>query len=168
MYKQGLPQGACTSPILSNIVTYKLDLRLSKLADKLGINYSRYADDISFSGNASIINKSFLELIKKIVEDCGYKLNEKKTRFQTRSVRQEVTGLIVNNEKISINKNYERELRQELYYIKKYGLIEHKNRKNIYNKFYKEHIKGKIMFIYSIDKLKGEKYLKEYNDIFNK
>ena len=168
MYNGGLPQGACTSPILSNIVTYKMDLRLSKLAEKMNINYTRYADDITFSGDLDKIDRKLLFIVSKIIVSCGYKLNDKKTRFQSKSTRQEVTGLIVNNEQITVNKNYVRELRQELYYIKKYGVIEHKKRKNIYNKFYEDHIKGKIMFIYSIDKTKGNKFLKEYNEIFKR
>ena len=60
MFEGGLPQGACTSPIISNIVSYKLDLRLSKLAESKGINYTRYADDMTFSGSKEIINKKLL------------------------------------------------------------------------------------------------------------
>lgn len=166
MYKNGLPQGACTSPIISNIVTFKLDLRLKKLSDKLGINYSRYADDMTFSGNKNIINSKFLVLVKKIINECGYQTNDKKTRFESRCGRQEVTGLIVNNGKVSIPKKYIQNLRKDLYYIKKYGIEEHKKRNNIYNAFYQEHIKGQIMFVYSVDKNKGIKLLKEYNLIF--
>ena len=166
MYNDGLPQGACTSPIISNIVSYKMDYRLMKLSEKLGITYTRYADDMTFSGTKKVINKRLLEMLEKIINECGYTINSKKTRFQYKSSRQEVTGLIVNNDKVSIPRAYEKVLRQELYYIKKYGIIEHKKRKEIYNRFYKEHIKGKIMFIYSINKEKGKKYLNEYNEIF--
>lgn len=166
MYKNGLPQGACTSPIISNIVTYKLDLRLKKLSDKLEINYSRYADDITFSGNKKIVNSQFLILVKKIINECGYQINDKKTRFESKYGRQEVTGLIVNNGKVSIPKQYLQNLRKDLYYIKKYGIEEHKKRNNIYNVFYLEHIKGQIMFVYSVDKNKGIRLLKEYNLIF--
>ena len=76
MYKNGLPQGACTSPIISNIVTFKLDLRLKKLSDKLGINYSRYADDITFSGDKNTINSKFLFFVKSIINECGYQIND--------------------------------------------------------------------------------------------
>ena len=163
MYKNGLPQGACTSPIISNIVTFKLDLRLKKLSDKLGINYSRYADDITFSGDKNTINSKFLFFVKSIINECGYQINDKKTRFESKYGRQEVTGLIVNNGKVSIPKRYLQNLRKDLYYIKKYGIEEHKKRNNIYNAFYQEHIKGQIMFVYSVDKNKGIKLLKEYN-----
>jgi len=166
MYKGGLPQGACTSPVLSNIVSYKMDIRLSKLAEKLDIAYTRYADDITFSGNKNVINNNLLSIVTKIIEECGYKINDKKTRFQTKNSRQEVTGLIVNNGKVSIPKQYIKKIRQELYYIEKYGIINHKQYTNIYNKFYKEHIKGKIMFVYSIDKKYGQQLIQKYNELF--
>ena len=166
MYKGGLPQGACTSPIISNIVSYKLDIRLFGLAKSLGITYTRYADDITFSGDKSKINDGLLKVVGIIVNECGYTINEKKTRFQSNKTRQEVTGLIVNNTNINVPKKYIKTIRQELYYIKKYGIDEHKNRKSIYNRFYKDHIKGKIMFVYSVNKKAGRELLKKYNEIF--
>ena len=166
MYNDGLPQGACTSPILSNIVSYKMDLRLQKLAQKLNIVYTRYADDITFSGSRNVINDKFLHVVTGIVNECGYLINDKKTRFQTQYGKQEVTGLLVNNEKVSVPNHYLKRIRQELYYIDKFGLKEHKKNCNIYNKYYKEHLKGKIMFVYSIDKEKAVKLLEKYNSIF--
>lgn len=166
MYNNGLPQGACTSPILSNIVTYKLDLRLEKLAQKLKITYTRYADDITFSGEKDIINFKLLNIVEKIINECGYSINNNKTRFQSKYGKQEVTGLLVNNGTLAIPKNYLKKIRQELYYIKRYGLEEHKKQNKIYNKFYQEHLKGKIMFVYSVNNEKGLKLLKEYNSIF--
>lgn len=167
MYNGGLPQGACTSPIISNIVSYKLDLRLSGLANKIGARYSRYADDITFSGNKDVINNSLLKLITQIVQECGYSINNNKTRFQSRGRKQEVTGLIVNNSSIAVPKKYIKEIRQELYYISKFGIDEHKKINHIYNKHYQEHLKGKIMFVYSVNKDAGKKLLKEYNRVFD-
>ncbi len=167
MYNGGLPQGACTSPIISNIVSYKLDLRLSGLAKKIGVVYSRYADDITFSGDRAIVNNNLLKLITQIVEECGYAINNKKTRFQSSGRRQEVTGLIVNNSNISVPKKYIKEIRQELYYISKFGMDDHRKKKHIYNKHYQEHLKGKIMFVYSINNDIGKKLLQEYNKIFD-
>ncbi len=167
MYNNGLPQGACTSPIISNIVSFKLDLRLKKLSEKLNLHYSRYADDITFSGEKSVINDRLLSIVKKIIYECGYTINDKKTRFESSYGRQEVTGLIVNNGKVAIPKRYLKKIRQDLYYIKKFGIEEHKKRNNIYNSFYQEHIKGQIMFVYSVDRHKGLSLLDEYNNIFN-
>ena len=89
-----LPQGSPASPSISNLVLLKLDKRLSSLAKSINCCYSRYADDITFSGNKSI--KSIVPLVKRIVFEEGYFINEDKVRLQYANQRQEVTGLIVN------------------------------------------------------------------------
>lgn len=164
-YKNSLPQGAPTSPILSNIVAYMMDLRLEKLAEKLEIEYTRYADDITFSGEGKNINTRLLNYVKNIVEDCGFEINERKTRFAGKGRRQEVTGLIVNNDKINVPKEYIREIRQELYYIDKFGLKAHREKVGFENKYYREHLLGKILYVKSINELKGAELLKYYNNI---
>ena len=167
MYNGGLPQGACTSPVLSNIVSFKMDIRLSNLAKKMGLTYTRYADDITFSGPKEKVNDGLLRIVTQIINESGYEINNKKTRFQSYKIKQEVTGLIVSNGVVSVPKNYIKKIRQELYYIKKFGIIDHKIKSNINNRFYKEHLKGKIMFVYSINKVKGSELLKQYNSIFD-
>lgn len=154
-----VPQGACTSPVISNIVLYMLDIRLLKLAEKNNINYTRYADDITFSGTRNQINQRFYKLVRKIVEDEGFKINDKKVHFSSKSQRQEVTGLIINNGIIRIKRNYIRKIKQELYYIGKFGLENHIKNMGIYNSFYVEHLKGKIMFVREVDLEKGNKLL---------
>jgi Retron-type reverse transcriptase len=89
-----LPQGSPASPILSNIVTLKLDKRLSNLAKAYECSYSRYADDITFSGSKNI--KKIIPLVKAIIHEEGFEVNENKLRFQYNFQRQEVTGLVVN------------------------------------------------------------------------
>lgn len=74
-----LPQGAPTSPYLSNISCKKMDKRLSKLAQSIGANYSRYADDITLSGSIHI--KNYLGTIKKIIENEGFQINKKKYEY---------------------------------------------------------------------------------------
>jgi len=164
-YKNSLPQGAPTSPILSNIVAFMMDIRLEGLAKKLNIKYTRYADDITFSGNKEVINDKLLECLKNIIDECGFVINEKKTRFANRGSRQEVTGLIVNNNTINVPRKYIREIRQELYYIKKYGLKEHRKKVGFENKYYKDHLLGKILYVKSINYLKGTELLNGYNKI---
>ena len=96
-----LPQGAPTSPTLTNILCYALDKKLSGLAKRFGATYSRYADDITFSSNKSIFKKeAFLSELQRIITSQGLTINEKKTRLQEKEYRQEVTGLIV-NEKVN-------------------------------------------------------------------
>ena len=164
-YKNSVPQGAPTSPSISNIVAFMLDVRLSKIADKFNINYTRYADDITFSGKQESINNSLLKIVNEIIEECGFNINKKKTRFASYAGRQEVTGLIVNNNKISIPIDYIKKIRQELYYVKKFGLKEHREKVGFKNKYYKDHILGKILFVRQVDSVKGEKLLKEFTEI---
>lgn len=97
-----LPQGSPASPTISNLVSLKLDKRLGRLADKIGASYTRYADDITFSGKKTI--QKYIELIRKIIYEEGYEINEGKFRLQYAHQRQEVTGLIVNKE-VAIPKN---------------------------------------------------------------
>lgn len=164
-YKNSLPQGAPTSPILSNIVSYMMDIRLEKLSEKLDITYTRYADDITFSGDKHIINTKLLEYVTTIIGDCGFKINDKKTRFASKGSRQEVTGLIVNNDTINVPKSYIREIRQELYYINKFGVKEHRAKVGFENKYYKEHLLGKILYVKSVNNLRGTELLNYYNNI---
>lgn len=128
-----LPQGAPTSPIITNAICEKLDIRLSGVAKRFGLNYSRYADDITFSSNhnsyetkkgvfENIYSKesTFNKEIKRIIEDQRFFINEKKVRLQKKGYRQEVTGLVVNN-KTNINRNYVKDVRKWIYLWETYG-----------------------------------------------
>ncbi len=107
-----LPQGAPTSPILSNICSKVLDTRLSGLARRFHLTYTRYADDITFSSNHNVYqpNGEFFKELYRIIEDCHFKVNPNKTRLQKRGARQEVTGLIV-AKKPNVNRKYIKNLR---------------------------------------------------------
>ena len=91
-----LPQGAPTSPALANLLCFNLDRRLSGLARKLGAAYSRYADDLSFSGDRRMC-RNLCKYVPQIVADEGFVLNEAKTRIMRSTGRQTVTGLVVNS-----------------------------------------------------------------------
>ncbi len=95
MYKDRLPQGAPTSPALANIVCRKLDYTLAEFARKRSMTYSRYADDLTFSGNSDECYK-LIPLIKELVAACGFTVNEKKVNVLKPHRRQTVTGLVVN------------------------------------------------------------------------
>lgn len=115
-----LPQGAPTSPILSNIVCQKLDHRLSGLAKRYGAAYTRYADDITFSSDEPIFNNGFRKEMRRIIEDQHFTINQAKVRLQGTGYRQEVTGLTV-NEKVNLPKRYVREIRAMLHNWQKKG-----------------------------------------------
>lgn len=135
-----LPQGAPTSPILSNIVCQKLDHRLSGLAKRYGVSYTRYADDITFSSDKSIFHKGFRRELRRIIEDQHFTINQAKVRLQGIGYRQEVTGLTV-NEKVNVSKRYIREVRAMLHNWQKKG---HEQAEQIFRQHYqadKGHIK---------------------------
>ena len=90
-----LPQGASTSPALANLAAFALDTRLAGLARSTGANYTRYADDLTFSGDSHIA-KILTRAVPQIVRDSGFTLNAAKTRVQPAHRRQMVTGLVVN------------------------------------------------------------------------
>lgn len=117
-----LPQGAPTSPTVTNMLCETLDRRLNGLAKRFGLQYSRYADDITFSGGYHFISaKGFNEELHRIIEDDqSLVINPDKTRFQNASYRQEVTGLIV-NEKVNVPRRYVKELRMWIYMWERYG-----------------------------------------------
>lgn len=118
-----LPQGAPTSPTITNILCYKLDRRLTGLGKRFGATYSRYADDITFSSIHNLYRKkAFQNELNRIIRNNGNLIiNPKKTRLQKVGYRQEVTGLIV-NEKINVRRKYIKEIRMWLYYWERYGL----------------------------------------------
>lgn len=93
-----LPQGAPTSPALANLSAFRLDLRLSALARKLGAHYTRYADDLAFSGDAHFraVATKALPRIGAIVLEEGFQLRYRKTRTMSESQRQRLCGVVVN------------------------------------------------------------------------
>jgi retron-type reverse transcriptase len=162
-YEKFLPQGAPTSPYISNIVCLKLDKRLSKLAEKYNVIYTRYADDITFSGDYGI-NK-IINIARTIIKDEGFKLNDKKTRIAYKHEQQEVTGLIVSENKVSVRKKYKKKLLQEIYYCKKYGVSNHLEHIESKKRFYKDHLYGKAFFVYMVDRKLGECILHDLEEI---
>lgn len=148
-FNESLPQGAPTSPALSNIISKKLDNRLIKLAKKFNLRYSRYADDLTFSGQR--IPVKFIEYIKNIITDEGFEINESKTRLYKDRTKRIVTGISVNEKEIKLPREYKRDLKQELHFIMKYGLESHISKKKIRNANYLNSILGKVNFWLSVE-----------------
>jgi retron-type reverse transcriptase len=120
---RGLPQGACTSPGLSNQVARRLDKRLRGLADKLGLTYTRYADDMTFSGGAEFSGRVgyLMARVRHVAEDESFAVNVKKSRVQRRSAAQCVTGLVV-NDRPGVPRKTVRRLRAILHRARREGL----------------------------------------------
>jgi hypothetical protein len=120
--KTVLPQGSPTSPTLTNILCRNLDRRLNGLANRFGITYTRYADDITFSSPHNIYaDETFIQELKRIIEeDQKLVINPKKTRLQKSGYRKEATGLII-NDKVNVSRRYVKQIRMWLHYWEKYG-----------------------------------------------
>lgn len=127
-----LPQGAPTSPILSNIIANKLDTEMTKYAKKYNSKYTRYADDITISFDSTNFPKQIAykdyfgdiwlhTKIVKIIENNGFLVNFKKIRLRNHMQRQEVTGLIVNSKKPNVKREYIKNIRAVLYKWEKHG-----------------------------------------------
>lgn len=132
--KRVLPQGSPASPSITNLLCWRLDHRLDGLAKRFGAEYSRYADDITFSSNHNCFKDVFISELTKIITDQGLTINPAKTRLQTNNVRQEVTGLTVNH-KVNVTSKYLKDVRMYLYYCEQYGI---EKAKKFYENDYKK------------------------------
>lgn len=152
-----LPQGAPTSPALSNLISFRIDKRLSGFALKQKVRYTRYADDITFSGDFD--EGKLIKFTRKILVEEGFKLNENKTRLMKQHQRQEVTGIVV-NQYFQAPRTTRRELRKSMFYIKKYGIESHMQFLTISRANYIKHLLGIANFILFVNPNDAE--VKEY------
>lgn len=162
-YKSRLPQGAPTSPMLSNIIASTMDVMMLKYCNKRGIVYTRYADDLTFSANSDV-EVPPIEDIYKIVYLNGFKVNRMKTKVRYKGCRQEVTGLTVTNG-VHVSQRFKKEILRELHFCKKFGVYEHYKHLNTTKGLYKEWLRGKIMFVRQIDPACGNKMLEQFNEL---
>jgi RNA-directed DNA polymerase len=144
VYKKRLPQGAPTSPALSNLIAKHIDVRISAYARKRGLRYTRYADDLTFSGDFN--PGALFKFVDTVLRENNFRINQKKTRLMEPHQRQEVTGIVV-NEKLQAPINIRKKLRADTYYINKYGLESHLAQRKIKKAHYLEHLRGIANFI---------------------
>jgi len=160
---RALPQGACTSPAISNQIARHLDRRLAGMAAKHRWTYTRYADDLTFSCDASNDDSvgRLMASVRHIVEEEGFAVNPRKGRVQRRGGRQTVTGIVV-NEKLSIAREEVRRLRAILHGASKTGLAA-QNRENVPN--YEQWLRGKIAYVHMVDPVKGDRLLRQLEEL---
>jgi hypothetical protein len=105
-----LPQGAPTSPALANLCSYRLDARLTALATSLGANYTRYADDLAFSGDERFVRSArrFQITVGRIAAEEGFDLHYRKSRFMRRGLRQQLAGIVVNDRLNVVRAEYDK------------------------------------------------------------
>ncbi len=116
-WKEMLPQGAPTSPLLANLVCFRLDRRLAGFAKGRGLIYTRYADDMTFSSTSTNQLAKARRFVTHIVRDCGFELNETKTRLAGPRRSKVVTGLVLNPTGVGIGRLRLRELRAAIYLL---------------------------------------------------
>ncbi|ORO42095.1 retron Ec67 family RNA-directed DNA polymerase/endonuclease [Streptococcus oralis] len=153
-YQGKLPQGAPSSPIITNLITRILDYRIVKIAKKYRFTYSRYADDMTFSTNRELnSNKlraskeldNFLTELEEVIVSSGFEINPQKTRLSNNMQRQEVTGLVV-NKKINVKREYVKNTRAMAFQLYKDGAFEIDKKTGTLNQ-----LTGRFAFIFQID-----------------
>jgi len=159
-----LPQGAPSSPKISNLISISLDNRLSKLALKNELAYSRYADDITFSGSIEVLKK-IKATIYRIIKDENLFINYSKTKLLIKGNPFFVTGLSVNNDHVTIPQKRKIDIEHHLFHCIKNGVEAHISKCEIKNKNFKDWLLGNIAFVFSVEKELGEKYFADYNKI---
>lgn len=150
VYKDALPQGAPTSPAISNIIMRDFDDTVGAWCKQRGIAYTRYCDDMTFSG---VFDHQEVKLfVKEQLRKNGFFSNDRKTTFVKNGQRKTVTGIVV-NDRANIPSAYRRKLRQELYYCKTYGLSSHIARAGIGvgEQTYLHQLMGRVNYVLSVD-----------------
>ena len=169
--KRHLPQGAPTSPAIANLCAFRLDLRLSGLARSLGgVHYTRYADDLQFSGYRSFRSQAarLAPIVGAIAIEEGFELNFHKTKIMTDNQRQQACGVVINsklktqNSKLNIQRREYDRLKATLFNCIKHGL-DSQNREN-HPRFHQQ-LLGKISWVESLNPTRGAKLRSLYHQI---
>lgn len=154
-YDNHLTQGSPTSAYISNLVMKEFDEELGNWCNLKNISYTRYSDDMTFSGE---FNPSELIVkVRKMLYKLGLELNNNKIHIVHKSSSQKVTGIVV-NEKLQVNIKYRNKIRQEIYYIKKFGLSSHMKKSdiNIESKKYLNKLYERILYVLQINEYDKE------------
>ncbi len=164
-FGDSLPQGAPTSPIITNIIMRDFDETVGDFCKGRNISYSRYCDDMTFSGDFD--EKIIIEYVKTELYKFGLLLNNKKTVLASSSVRQLVTGVVV-NEKLSVPSEYKSKIRQEIYFCQKFGIENHLRQIKYtgHVKTYINSLLGKVSFVLQVEP--NNKTFTEYKEFLSK
>lgn len=156
-YNETLPQGSPCSPKLANLVAWKLDIRIQGFVGKRGITYTRYADDLSFSGLHPLKVVQVIPMIKKIIKDEDFKVNKDKTRIAGSSRAKIVTGLVIAGEEFGIGKKKYKNVRSKIFHLT-LPTEQH-------NLTLLEEVRGWLAYLKSVDKKRFTKAKKYINDL---
>lgn len=159
MYRQWglgfLPQGAPTSPMLSNLIMFDTDRLLARLATREGLTYTRYSDDITFSTGGGYDRRRAMSVVREtseILRRIGLTVNSRKTRIIPPGARKVVLGLLVDGPDPKLSREFRDQLRQHLFYLAKLGPEAHRAKRGFdtISGLYR-HVRGLIDFANSID-----------------
>lgn len=158
-----LPQGAPTSPALANICTYRVDCRLAGLAKSAGARYTRYADDLAFSGGREFERRveRFSRHVAAVLMEEGFSVNHRKTRIMRQGVRQHLAGLVTNRGINLIRADFDR-LKAILTNCVRLG-PESQNREGHPN--FRLHLEGRVVFVESINPDRGKRLREIFDEI---
>lgn len=148
-YQGKLPQGSACSPIITNLICENLDIKLIKLAKRYRLDYTRYADDITFSTNCADFVTSqeiFMGELIATIKSAGFVINPRKTRLQYNDSQQKVTGLVV-NQKVNVDRAYCRETKAMAYHQYREGYFTIGGKEGTLDQ-----LEGRFAFINQIDK----------------
>lgn len=158
-----LPQGAPSSPMLANLAVRRLDARLSGWADAADARYTRYADDLSFSGGAELSRRSdaFVRGVARIVAAEGHELNERKTRVRRPGERQSVTGVVV-NDRLNLARRDLDQLKAILHNCAVHG-PESQNRAG--HADFRAHVQGRLNWVESLNPERAARLRRDFERI---
>lgn len=156
-----LPQGAPTSPGLANLAAFVLDRRLAGYATALGLNYTRYADDLTFSGSAAMSTPTLPRAVRAIAAEEGFALNAAKTRVRLATQRQLVTGVVVNS-RPGVPREQREHLRAVLHDAGTYG-VEVANRAQ--HSDFRAHLDGCVGWVEAVNSLQGSRLRRQFDAI---
>ncbi len=146
-FKGRLPQGGVTSPTFSNLVCFRLDRRISGYCGSRNITYTRYADDMTFSSMSWERLIGLHKMVRRIIEEEGFSLNEAKSRYMGPKRRRKVTGLVIGDNHAGIGRRAERRLRAAIY-----NMCDSNKSTNAEKWNTEVKLQGYLSFLYSVDR----------------
>jgi hypothetical protein len=158
-----LPQGAPTSPAIANVVAFRLDARLTSLAESANVRYTRYADDLLFSGDPTFSRqaKRFSATVGSIAIEEGFEVNFRKTQIQKRGQRQHAAGIILNEHPNVRREDYDR-LKAVLFNCVRHGPAD-QNRDGV--EHFAEHLQGRVDWIRQVNPQRAKKLQDLFDEI---
>ncbi len=161
-YENKLPIGAPSSPALSNIICYRLDMRIAGYAGIRNITYSRYADDLCFSSLSPAKLVGIKSFVEEILKSEGFILNEYKTRFSGPAARRKITGMVLGNQTIGVGRVNKRLVRAKIHHFCRSDISKRKMIK------LENEVNGWLSYLNSVDTVALKQLFRYYKNLIGK